>query len=121
MQIQDHKDADTLMILHCWYVAKRHPFTSCTVDSSDTDVLLLLLHYPSFPQSLVFHTVKGADLRKIDIASCYKAIGLSRAEASLGFHTFTSCDQTRRFSGKSKTFWWKEFYKADSDTLEVLG
>ena len=121
MQIQDHKDADTLMILHCWYVAKCHPFTSCTVDSSDKDVFLLLLHYPSFPQSLVFHTVKGADLRKIDIASCNKAIGLSRAEASLGFHTFTSCDQTRRFSGKSKTFWWKEFYKVDSDTLEVLG
>ena len=39
----------------------------------------------------------------------------------LGFHTFTGCDQTGRFSGKSKTFWWKEFYKVDGDTLEGLG
>ena len=118
MQTHDHEDANTLMILHCWYVAKRDPFTSCTVYSPDTDVFLLLLHfYPSLPQSLAFHTGKGADLRKIDTVSCYEAISPFRAKALLGFHTLTGCDQMGRLSGKSKTFWWKELYKADSDTF----
>ena len=26
MQTHDHKEADILMIVHCWYVAKRDPF-----------------------------------------------------------------------------------------------
>ena len=74
----------------------------------DTDMFLLLLQFcPSFPQLLAFHTRKETDLRKTDIASCYEAVDPSRVKALLGFHTFTGCDQTGRFSGKSKTFWWK--------------
>ena len=42
-------------------------------------------------------------------------------EALLGCHTFTNSDQTGRFSVKSETFSWKEFYKSDTDTLEALG
>ena len=82
---------------------------------------LLLQFYPSLPQSWAFRTGIGTDLRKIDIAWCYEAIGTNRTEALLGFYTFTGCDQTGRFCDKSKTFWWKKFYKADSDTLEALG
>ena len=37
------------------------------------------------------------------IDSCYKALGSCRANALFGFHTFTGCDQTGRFMGKSKT------------------
>ena len=66
MQTHGHEEADALMILHCWYVAKRDPFTSCTVYSPDTDVFLLLLHFcPSLPQALAFHTGKGTALGKL--------------------------------------------------------
>ena len=70
-------------------------------------------------QSLLFHTGKGKEARKINIASCYEGIGPRHAEALLGFHVFTGCDQTGRFS-RTKTFWWKEFQKADNDTLDAL-
>ena len=89
--------------------------------SPDTDVFLLLIHfYQSLPQSLLFHTGRGKDARKINIASCYEGIGPRYAKALLGFHVFTGCDQTGRFSRKTKTFWWKEFQKADDDTLDAL-
>ena len=121
MQTYGHKKTDTLMILHCWYVAKRDPFTSCTIYLPDTyGYLLLLCFYLSLPQSLAFHTGKGTDFHQIDIA-CYKAIGPIRTKVLLEFHTFTGCDQTERFSEKSKTFWLTIFYQADSDTLEAFG
>ena len=57
MQTHDHKEAEILMILHHWYVAKRDPFTTCNIYSPDADVFLLLLHfYLSLPQTLAFHT-----------------------------------------------------------------
>ena len=110
MQTHDNEEEDTSMIRHCWYIAKRGSFTSSTICSYDADVFILLLHfYLSLAQSLAFRTGKGTDLRKTDIASCYEAIGSSRADVFVGFHTFTGCDQTGRFSVKSKLFWWREF------------
>lgn len=117
----DHEEADTLLVLHCFDIAQRDPLTNCTVFSPDTDVFLLLIHfYPSLPQSLLFHTGKGKDVRKIDIGSCYEGLGINHARALLGFHVFTGCDQTGRFAKKSKQFWWKEFRKADENTLNAL-
>ena len=48
------------------------------------------------------------------------AIGPNRAEALLGFHTLTGCDQTGKFNGKSKSFWWKNFMEADTQFLDAL-
>lgn len=105
------------MILHCWYVAKHDQFTSRNAYVPDTDEFLLLPHfYPPLSQSLAFHTGKGTDLCKIDI-TCHEAIGPSRVEALLEYYIFTHCDQT---FGKSKTFWWKRFYKLNIDVLEAL-
>ena len=117
----DHEEADTLLILHCWDAARKDPFTMCTVFTPDTDVFLLLVRfYPSLTQSLVFRTGRGNELRDIDVRSCYEAIGTDHAKALLAFHTFTGCNQTGRFCGKSKTVWWKEFRKADESTLNAL-
>ena len=57
---------------------------------------------------------------KVDIA-CYEAIGPGHVEALLGFYTFTGCDKTGRTSGKSKTFWWEEFCKADLESFTKIG
>ena len=41
----DHKEADTLLILHTTEVAQRFPFSECVVYSPDTHVFLLLIHF----------------------------------------------------------------------------
>ena len=47
----------------------------CMVYSPDTDIsLLLIFHYPSFPNALIFHTGKGLNLHNISIHSCYEAL-----------------------------------------------
>ena len=56
----------------------------------------------------------------IDIGNCYEAIGPLRASSVLGFHTFTGCDQTGKFRGKSKSTWWKSFMESSSKTLNAL-
>ena len=50
-----------------------------------------------------------------------KATGSCRTNALFGFHTLISCDQTGRFMGKSKTFWWKPFTNADDNILNAPG
>ena len=94
----------------------------CIVYSPDTDIFLLLIfHYPSLPNALMFCTGKVSNLRDVSIGSYYKALNLFRANALLGFHTFTGCDQTVRLMGKSKSFWWRNFINADVNTLKALG
>ena len=89
--------------------------------SPDTDVLLLLIHhYPQLPQSILFSTGRGENLRNIDIGRCYENIGQEHSDALLGFHTLTGCDQAGRFNGKSKAFWWKHFLTADKYILDAI-
>ena len=117
----DHEEADTLLILHALDVAKDDPFKECIVLSPDTDVFLLLVHYyQSLPHLTCFRTGKGEKQRNIDIQSCYEAIGANRAQAILGFHVLTGCDQIGRFFGKSKLSWWKSFLKSDNNILNAL-
>ena len=121
LKIHDHEEADTLLILHAINVARRDPFNECIVFSPDTDVFLLLIHYAeSLPQVTNFRTGREQDFRDININKCYEAIGTKLANSILGFHTFTGCDQTGRFNGKSKSSWWKIFMKADDRILDAL-
>ena len=66
-----------------------------------------------FTLGLAFHVHIGINVR-------YEAIGPQIAKAILGFHTITRCDQTGRFTGKSKSTWWKIFMKADSPIIDAL-
>ena len=90
-----HEEADTLLIMHCWEIARRNSLNQCIVYSPDRGVFLLLIfHYPLLPNALIFSTGKGSNLPDISIDSFYEALGSCRANALLGFHAFTSCDQT---------------------------
>ena len=52
-----HEEADILLIMHCWEIARTNPFNQCIVCSPDTDVFLLLrFHYPSHPNASIFST-----------------------------------------------------------------
>ena len=80
-----HEEADTVLIMHCWEIARANPLNQCLVYSPGIDVFLLLIFcYPSFPNALIFCTGKWSNLGDISIDSCYEAL--------LGFHTFTGCD-----------------------------
>ena len=98
IDVHDHEEANTLLILHGIEVSHSLPFCECIIYSPDTGVFLLLVHYyPSLPSATKFKTGKGADIRMIDIGNCYEAIGPLRASSVLGFHTFPGCDQTGKF------------------------
>ena len=84
MKTLDQKETDTLLILRCFNIAIRDPFTTCMVYSPDTDEFLLLIHlYPFLSKSLLFHTEKGKGARKVDIASSYEGIGPCHAQDAL--------------------------------------
>ena len=90
IDVHDHEEADTLLILHGMQVSHKIPFCECIIYSLDTDVFLLLVHYYlSRPSATTFKTRIGVDIRMIDIGNCYEAIGPFRASSVLGFHTFT--------------------------------
>ena len=57
-----HEEADTLLIIHFLEIARRNPFNQCNIHCPDTDVFLLLIfHYPSLPNALIFRTGKGSN------------------------------------------------------------
>ena len=121
LQLHDHEEADTLLILHSVEVAKRIPFCDCTVYSPDTDVFLLLIYYyQNLPMATKFRTGKGNALRDINVGSCFESLGPRRSSALLGFHTFTGCDQTGKFSGKSKSSCWKTFINCNDHVLDAF-
>ena len=102
--------SDTLIVLHSTDVAKRNLFCQLYVACSDTDVLLLLLHfYLQIYNNTVFHAIT----REIDVGHAYNALGNKTSMALLGFHAFTGCDLTERFSGFSKTTCFGAFLKSD--------
>ena len=63
---------------------------------------------------------RGKDVREINVKDAYETIGSNRAAALLGFHSFTGCDFTAKFNGKSKKSAWKVFFNSDCETLYAL-
>ena len=51
----DHKEADTLLILHCHGIGKRDPFLEFVVFSPDTDVFFVA--DSSFPRADTMHII----------------------------------------------------------------
>ena len=45
LQGHNHKEADTLIVLHCFQIAKTELFREVIIVCSDTDVLLMLLYH----------------------------------------------------------------------------
>ena len=55
----NQEEADTGIVLHAIDVTKRDPFTDLVVLCSDTDVLLILLHYfEMISSSTIFETTE---------------------------------------------------------------
>ena len=63
---------------------------------------------------------RSKDIRQIDIADSYEAIEYEIATAIIGFHSFTGCDFTSKFNGKSKKSSWKLLLKSYGEILKAF-
>ena len=82
--------------------------------------LLALYCYQKLSPKLVFQTGNAPDIRDIDIGKVCNSLSAKRTEAILGWHSFTVCDPTAQFYGKSKDDFYKTF-KSAPEVLESLG
>ena len=103
LQGRNHEEADTLIILHCFQIAKIDPFREVVIVCSDTDVLLMLrYHYQTLCTQTIMRVGRGDHKRDINIGKSFEALGDAKSQALVGFHAFTGCDQTGKFYDHAK-------------------
>ena len=112
-----HEEADTGIVLTTLDVSKRDPFTYLAISCTDTDVLLILIHYyEQLTSSFVFKTT----VHSYFLGEIYETLSPSIRHALLGFHTFTGCDQTGTFSGFGKPLCWATLMNSSKKVLEAF-
>ena len=98
-----HEEADTEIVLTTLDVSKRDPFTYLAISCTDTDVLLILIHYyEQLTSSIVFKTT----VHSYFVGEVYENLSPSIRHALLGFHDYTGCDQTEKSSGFGNPSCW---------------
>ena len=92
------EEAGTSIAFHARDVTKRNPFSELVVMCSDTDVLLLLLHY--------FERISSSTIfRQLSMNTPYarhENLIPDIRKSLLGFHVLSGCDQKRKYPGYSK-------------------
>lgn len=99
----DHEEADTRLLIHI-IDALLNDCTSCLVRSVDTDVIAILIGNFIY-LLLLFQEVafgKGKNFTYHHINSIYEDLGKDKSLALPIFHSFTGCDTTSAFFGRSK-------------------
>lgn len=97
------EETDSRVILYCMY-AKERGFKTIRVQSPDTDILFILLHYANQLDglSILFETGKGSAKCCIDVTGLAKSLTPKLCSALLGAHAYSGCDSTSAFKGKGK-------------------
>ena len=81
LQRQNHEEADTLIILHCFQTAKIDPFREVVIVCCDTDVLLMLLyHYQTLCTHKIIRMGRGDHKRGINIGKSFEALGSAKSQ-----------------------------------------
>lgn len=114
------EEADTRMLLHAVDATARGA-SSITIQSPDTDVLVLALwlYRRLCPfTSLIVGT--GGKRRSIALGPLHEAIGEELVNALPGFHAFTGCDQTGTICGKGKVSCWNTLKKSERPILDAF-
>ena len=98
-----HEKADTRLLLHAHKAARA--FSSVTIKSPDTDVMVLSLAKSQDLHGclLLFKTGSGSNDRIINITELGIKVGQDKCQAILWLHIFTGCDNISAFKGKRKT------------------
>ena len=82
----NQEEADTGIVLHALGVTQRNPYSERLISCSDTDVLLILLHYF---EDICSSTTFKARNKEIYLRTVYETLGKEICKALLGFHSFT--------------------------------
>ena len=98
----DHEEADTRLILHVKHAAKDHK--RVVVESPDTDVAILCIHFYSSVEceELWFETGTKDKHRFIPVHEVVSNIGSASCCALPGLHSLTGCDTTSALYGLGK-------------------
>ena len=114
------EEADIRMLLHAIDATHRGA-TSLSIQSPDTDVLILALwKYTSLCEDTSLVVGTGGKRRSIPLRPLHNASGGHVVATLPGFHAFTGCDQTGTICGKSKISCWNTLKKADEHVLEAF-
>ena len=109
-----HEEADTLILLHA-KDAQLHGFERVLIVCSDTDVLVLLVHFKHhLPREIWFMSGTKKDPKYV--------IKLNDELRSVlpAFHALTACDAVSQFAEHGKVTAWKAF-EDNSQLLTGLG
>ena len=117
LKYYSQEEADTGIILHALDASKRDPLSKIVISCSDTDVLLMLLHY--FDDLSPYTIFKTSD-HVYYLNYINSQMKKSMRRALLGFHAFTGCDQTGKFSGFTKSSCWNALVKSSDDVLDAF-
>lgn len=100
-----YEEADTEIVLHATDAAGRSA-TKIEIQSPDTDVLVLCVRrFDSLIPNTNFDT--GTETSRSFISIANNTLGERIAAALTRFHSFSGCDQTGQFAGKSNLVCWK--------------
>jgi len=116
----NHEEADTRMVAHAAHTV-REKYKRVVVESKDTDVLLLLIHF--FGDANVDLWMKSGTSKKrvyYQIAPIVQKLSRPVRNNLLGFHAFTGCDVTSSFYGYGKRSCWK-VYVEQPELLANIG
>ena len=112
-----HEEADTGIVLHALDVSKRDQCSELVISCSDTDVLLILLHY--FDNLASITIFKTAEHEYI-LRTIHEHLRPNNCKALLGFHAISGCDQTGKFPGFAKKSCWETFMTSPIEVLNAL-
>ncbi|XP_066919527.1 uncharacterized protein [Clytia hemisphaerica] len=115
--IYNHEEADTAIVLHAIDASARKDFIELVILCSDTDVLLILLHYfDRISSTTIFKTInKEFVLREI-----HERLSPEICKGLLGFHAMSGCDQTGKFLGYTKSSCWEIYSSLPEDELKAF-
>ena len=116
----EQEEADTRMLLHALDATQRGA-TSITIQSPDTDVLVLTLWvYKRLCPDTTVIVGTGGKRRSIPLGPLYEAVGEELVKALPGFHAFSGCDHTGTIGGKSKVSCWNTVKKAERSVIDAF-
>ena len=118
--LSHHEEADTLLILHVSHTSNIGQ--TVRILSPDTDVFILAVRrQPELGDNTCVIVGTGEKPRIVPLNPVYDATGPIIAESLPGFHAFTDCDTTGKFTGKGKVTCWNNLKAARLNVIRPFG
>lgn len=97
-----HEEADTRVLLHAQYAAKKG-CQAVVIVADDTDILVLAISHSAQIDGKLYLLRGNSDTRRLlDISQLGKTLGPNVCRALPGLHAFTGTDYTSAFAGQGK-------------------